>query len=112
MDMPRHPTLPRIVRRRSGLHGYGVFAAEPITKNRRIIDYAGELIRNDVAAGRESGISPRVHLGVPGESPLEPRRQRRRERRPVHQPCVPAQLLVPGGRRDDLDPRLAPDPGG
>ncbi len=53
MDMPRHPTLPRIVRRRSGLHGYGVFAAEPITKNRRIIDYAGELIRNDVAAGRE-----------------------------------------------------------
>jgi hypothetical protein len=39
--------LPRIVRRRSSVHGYGVFAAEPIAKKRRIIDYAGELIRND-----------------------------------------------------------------
>jgi SET domain-containing protein len=39
--------LPRIVRRRSPVHGYGVFAAEPIAKNTRIIDYAGELIPND-----------------------------------------------------------------
>jgi uncharacterized protein len=39
--------LPRIVRRRSQVHGYGVFAAEPIARNARIIDYAGELIRND-----------------------------------------------------------------
>ena len=38
--------LPRIERRRSSVHGYGVFAAEEIAKNRRIIDYAGELIRN------------------------------------------------------------------
>ena len=38
--------LPRIVRRRSSVHGYGVFAAEPITKNTFIIDYAGELVRN------------------------------------------------------------------
>jgi SET domain-containing protein len=45
--------LPRIVRRRSALHGYGVFAGEPINKNRRIIDYAGELIRNDEAGPRE-----------------------------------------------------------
>ena len=39
-------TVPRIVRGKSAVHGYGVFAAEPIPKNRRIIDYAGELIRN------------------------------------------------------------------
>jgi SET domain-containing protein len=52
--MPRHRTLPRIVRRRSTLHGFGVFAAEPITKNRRIIDYAGELVRNDRSAAREA----------------------------------------------------------
>jgi SET domain-containing protein len=39
--------LPRIVRRQSSVHGYGVFAAEPIPRNVRIIDYAGELIRND-----------------------------------------------------------------
>jgi SET domain-containing protein len=38
--------LPGIVRRRSAVHGYGVFAAETIAKNTRIIDYAGELIRN------------------------------------------------------------------
>ena len=38
--------LPKIARQRSPLHGYGVFAAETITKNRRVIDYAGELIRN------------------------------------------------------------------
>jgi SET domain-containing protein len=40
------PTLPRIVRRRSKVHGYGVFAAEPNTKNTRIVTYDGELIRN------------------------------------------------------------------
>jgi SET domain-containing protein len=46
------PALPRIIRGRSRLHGEGVFAGEAIAKNRRIIDYAGELIRND-AAGAE-----------------------------------------------------------
>jgi len=43
----RARALPRIVKRRSPVHGDGVFAAEPIAKNARIIDYAGELIRND-----------------------------------------------------------------
>jgi SET domain-containing protein len=45
--------LPKIVRRRSRLHGYGVFAAEPIRKNRRIIDYAGELVLNRDCEERE-----------------------------------------------------------
>jgi SET domain-containing protein len=45
--------LPRIVRGRSAVHGYGVFAAEAIAKNRRIIDYAGELVRNDACEARE-----------------------------------------------------------
>jgi len=44
---------PRILRRRSKLHGFGVFAAEPITKNTRIIDYAGELVRNSESVERE-----------------------------------------------------------
>ena len=52
--MPRPRTLPRIIRRRSKLHGFGVFAAEPITKNTRIIDYAGELIRNSRSGVREA----------------------------------------------------------
>jgi len=30
-----------------------VFALEPINKNRRIIDYAGELVRNDESEARE-----------------------------------------------------------
>jgi SET domain-containing protein len=38
--------LPKIARRRSSVHGDGVFAVEPITRNTRIIDYAGELVRN------------------------------------------------------------------
>ena len=28
------------------MHGHGVFAADAITKNTRIVDYAGELVRN------------------------------------------------------------------
>jgi uncharacterized protein len=50
----RPQALPSIVRRRSRLHGFGVFAAEPINKNRRIIDYAGELVRNDRVGRREA----------------------------------------------------------
>ena len=51
--MTREATLPRIVRRRSPLHGFGVFAAERIRKNARVIDYAGELVRNDESEARE-----------------------------------------------------------
>jgi SET domain-containing protein len=46
-------THPAIVRRRSKVHGFGVFAAEPINKNRRIVDYAGELVRNAESEPRE-----------------------------------------------------------
>src|ERR1700752_3060342 len=52
--MARSVELPKIIRRRSDLHGYGVFATEPINKNRRIIDYAGELIRNKRSGAREA----------------------------------------------------------
>jgi SET domain-containing protein len=38
--------LPKIVRGQSSVHGHGVFAGQDIPKNTRIIDYAGELIRN------------------------------------------------------------------
>jgi SET domain-containing protein len=47
------PALPRIVRRRSRLHGWGVFAAEVIPKNKRIIDYAGEKVSNRESLARE-----------------------------------------------------------
>jgi SET domain-containing protein len=38
--------FPHVQRRRSSVHGHGVFAGETINKNTRIIDYAGELVRN------------------------------------------------------------------
>jgi SET domain-containing protein len=50
----RPPRFPRIVRRKSKLHGYGVFALEPITKNTRIIDYDGELIDHKESLKRET----------------------------------------------------------
>ena len=45
--------LPKIQRKKSKLHGFGVFAKEPINKNKRIIDYAGELVSNKVSEKRE-----------------------------------------------------------
>ena len=35
------------------MHGHGVFALEAINKNKRIIDYAGELISNSQSERRE-----------------------------------------------------------
>ena len=46
--------FPRIVRRRSTVHGWGVFTLEPISKNRRIIDYGGELIDHKESLRRET----------------------------------------------------------
>ena len=39
--------------RRSGIEGWGVFAAEDIARHTRIIDYAGELIHNSESEERE-----------------------------------------------------------
>ena len=61
--------LPKIVRKRSKLHGFGVFAAEPITKNTRIVDYAGELVRNSRSGAREAQLpGERCDLGLPRRS--------------------------------------------
>ncbi|HEX8030737.1 MAG TPA: SET domain-containing protein-lysine N-methyltransferase [Vicinamibacterales bacterium] len=51
--MAKAVTLPQIERKKSKLHGYGVFALETINKNKRIIDYAGELISNKQSESRE-----------------------------------------------------------
>jgi hypothetical protein len=42
-----------IQKRRSKIQGWGVFATRPITKNTRIIDYAGEKIPNRESLRRE-----------------------------------------------------------
>ena len=51
--MPKSPWLPRIKRRRSRLHGWGVFALESINKNTRIVTYDGELIDHKESLRRE-----------------------------------------------------------
>jgi SET domain-containing protein len=43
-----------IQKRRSKLHGWGVFAVRPINKNTRIVDYAGEKITWRESAKRET----------------------------------------------------------
>jgi SET domain-containing protein len=52
--MPRRTEPPRIIRRRSKLHGWGVFALERITKNTRIVRYEGELIDHKESLKRET----------------------------------------------------------
>ena len=52
--MPKVPQLPKVIRKPSKTHGFGVFAAQPINNNTRIIDYAGELIRNKRSGAREA----------------------------------------------------------
>jgi hypothetical protein len=53
-SMARTWVAPKIKQRRSKLHGWGVFALEPITKNTRIIQYEGELIDHKESFKRES----------------------------------------------------------
>ncbi len=58
----RTSSYPRIVRRRSTLHGWGVFALDPITKNTRIIHYAGEKISARESRAREAAHQARGHI--------------------------------------------------
>jgi SET domain-containing protein len=47
------PDLPHVARRKSNLHGWGVFALERIPKNKRIIPYLGEKISHAESVKRE-----------------------------------------------------------
>lgn len=51
-----------IERRRSNIQGWGVFAIEPIPKNKRIIHYAGEKITNQESLKREVRYLKRGHI--------------------------------------------------
>ena len=62
--MPQAHALPKIKRKNSSLHGFGVFAEEAISKNTRIIDYDGELIRNVDSEEREDAYSARGEVWV------------------------------------------------
>ena len=49
-------------KRRSRIQGWGVFAMRPITKNTRIIDYAGEKILNKESLKREIRYLKQGHI--------------------------------------------------
>jgi hypothetical protein len=51
-----------IERRRSGIHGWGVFATQRIPKNKRVIDYAGEKISTRESEKREAEYLKRGHI--------------------------------------------------
>jgi SET domain-containing protein len=51
-----------IKRSRSRISGWGVFATRPISKNTRIIDYAGEKITNRESLRREKQYLKRGHI--------------------------------------------------
>ena len=51
-----------IERRRSTIHGWGVFATSAISKNTRIIDYAGEKISNQESLRRERRYIDEGHI--------------------------------------------------
>ena len=51
-----------IVKRRSRIQGWGVYATRTIPKNKRIIDYAGEKISNQESLKRERRYIRRGHI--------------------------------------------------
>ena len=54
--------LPLIVRRRSPVSGWGVYAAQPIKKKTRIVEYKGQLISQAEASRRERRYLPRHRI--------------------------------------------------
>jgi SET domain-containing protein len=51
-----------IERRKSKLHGWGVFATSSIPKNKRVIDYAGEKITSRQSVRREIAYLKQGHI--------------------------------------------------
>ena len=54
--------LPRLVRRRSSISGWGVYAAQRIEKDTRIVEYKGELVSQAEGWRREQRYLPRQRI--------------------------------------------------
>ena len=54
--------LPRIVRRRSGISGWGVYAEQAIDEDTRIVEYKGQLVPQAEAWRRELRYLPRQRI--------------------------------------------------
>ena len=56
--------LPRLVRRRSRISGWGVYAAHPIASDTRIVEYKGQLVTQADAWRREQRYLPRHRIWI------------------------------------------------
>ena len=56
--------LPKIVRRRSPISGWGVYAAQPISEDTKIIEYKGALVSQAEAWRREQRYLPRQRIWI------------------------------------------------
>ena len=56
--------LPRVIRRRSPISGWGVYAGEPIAVDTKIVEYKGELIPQPEAWRREQRYLPRHRIWI------------------------------------------------
>ena len=56
--------LPRVVRRRSSISGWGVYAAQDIAEETRIVEYKGELVSQAEASRREARYLPRQRIWI------------------------------------------------
>ena len=55
---------PRLVRRRSAIAGWGVYADQPIDRDTRIVEYKGELVSQAEGRRRESRYLPRNRIWI------------------------------------------------
>ena len=56
--------LPRLVRRRSGISGWGVYGAHAIAKDTRVVEYKGELLSQTEAGQRELRYLPHQRIWI------------------------------------------------
>ena len=56
--------LPAIVRRRSAISGWGVYAAQTIEEDTRIVEYKGELVSQAEGWRREQRYLPRHRIWI------------------------------------------------
>jgi len=56
--------LPRLVRRRSAISGWGVYASQAIEEDTRIVEYKGELVSQAEGWRRETRYLPRQRIWI------------------------------------------------
>jgi SET domain-containing protein len=56
--------LPRLVRRRSAISGWGVYAGQTIEEDTRIVEYKGQLVSQAEAWRREQRYLPRQRIWI------------------------------------------------